>query len=78
MVSGVLSLAERSIRTIMTPRSEMEWIDVSDSEDEIRALLQRAPTACSRSVTGSWTRSSGWSRLGICCLPSTRGNPWQH
>ena len=43
MVSGVLSLAERSIRTIMTPRSEMEWIDVSDSEDEIRALLQRAP-----------------------------------
>ena len=44
MVSGVLSLAERSIHfTIMTPRSEMEWIDVSDSEDEIRALLQRAP-----------------------------------
>ncbi|MGY3901614.1 TerC family protein [Aeromonas lusitana] len=43
MVSGVLSLAERSIRTIMTPRAEMEWIDVNDSTDEIRALLQRAP-----------------------------------
>ncbi|WP_434662809.1 TerC family protein [Aeromonas sp. NJAU223] len=43
MVSGVLSLAERSIRTIMTPRSEMAWIDVNDSPDEIRALLQREP-----------------------------------
>ena len=43
MVTGVLSLAERSIRTIMTPRAEMEWIDVNDSPDEIRALLQRAP-----------------------------------
>ena len=43
MVTGVLSLAERSIRTIMTPRAEMEWIDLNDSIDEIRALLQRAP-----------------------------------
>lgn len=43
MVTGVLSLAERSIRTIMTPRAEMEWIDINDSIDEIRALLQRAP-----------------------------------
>ncbi|AUV15335.1 MULTISPECIES: TerC family protein [Aeromonas] len=40
MVSGVLSLAERSIRTIMTPRSEMEWIDVSDSEDEIIGVVK--------------------------------------
>lgn len=43
MVTGVPSLAERSIRTIMTPRAEMEWIDVNDSPDEIRAPLQRAP-----------------------------------
>ncbi len=43
MVTGVLSLAERSIRTIMTPRSEMAWIDVNDSNDEIRALLQQGP-----------------------------------
>ncbi|MGL4250439.1 MAG: TerC family protein [Aeromonas sp.] len=43
MVTGVLSLAERSIRTIMTPRAEMAWIDINDSSDEIRALLQREP-----------------------------------
>jgi CBS domain containing-hemolysin-like protein len=28
MISGVLTLAERSIRTIMTPRGEISWIDV--------------------------------------------------
>ncbi|MBR7629417.1 TerC family protein [Aeromonas popoffii] len=43
MVTGVLSLAERSIRTIMTPRSDMAWIDVNDSPAEIRAVLQREP-----------------------------------
>ncbi|MBL0533325.1 TerC family protein [Aeromonas dhakensis] len=43
MVTGVLSLADRSIRTIMTPRSEMAWIDVNDTDDEIRALLKQEP-----------------------------------
>ncbi|TMX10068.1 TerC family protein [Aeromonas salmonicida subsp. achromogenes] len=43
MVTGVLSLADRSIRTIMTPRSDMAWIDVNDSVEEIRAVLQREP-----------------------------------
>lgn len=43
MVTGVLSLAERSIRTIMTTHSEMAWIDINDSSDEIHALLQREP-----------------------------------
>lgn len=35
MISGVLSLAERSTRTIMTPRSEIAWLDISDSREEI-------------------------------------------
>lgn len=30
MISGVLSLAERSIRTVMTPRSDIVWLDVTD------------------------------------------------
>ncbi|MDL2307386.1 TerC family protein [Desulfovibrio sp. OttesenSCG-928-C06] len=39
MISGVLSLGERSLRSLMTPRSEMRWIDVNDSPDEIRKEL---------------------------------------
>lgn len=35
MVEGVLSLAERSIRTIMTPRSDIAWLNLNKSFDEI-------------------------------------------
>jgi len=39
MISGVLQLAERPIRLIMTPRAEIDHIDLADSPEEIRAKL---------------------------------------
>ncbi|MBU3824089.1 MAG: TerC family protein [Candidatus Oceanisphaera merdipullorum] len=39
MISGVLSLADRSTRTIMTPRSEIAWLDIGDSREEVLAEL---------------------------------------
>lgn len=35
MVEGVLTLAERSIRTVMTPRSEIGWLNLRKPIDEI-------------------------------------------
>lgn len=35
MISGVLQLAERPIKTIMTPRHELIWIDLNDTPDKI-------------------------------------------
>ncbi len=43
MVSGVLTLSERSIRTIMTPRSDISWIDISDTPERIREQLLDTP-----------------------------------
>lgn len=43
MITGVLSLAERSIRTIMTPRNDISWVDASDSREDITAQLLDAP-----------------------------------
>jgi CBS domain containing-hemolysin-like protein len=43
MVSGVLTLAERSIRSIMTPRTDISWIDIDDDAGTIRAQLTAAP-----------------------------------
>jgi CBS domain containing-hemolysin-like protein len=43
MVSGVLTLADRSIRSIMTPRSEMSWVNLDDEADEILRQLQASP-----------------------------------
>ncbi|AMJ60446.1 hemolysin family protein [Bosea sp. PAMC 26642] len=40
MISGVMRLADRSARALMTPRREVEVIDLSDSADEIRGQLR--------------------------------------
>jgi CBS domain containing-hemolysin-like protein len=43
MVSGVLTLADRSIRSIMTPRSELSWVNLDDDADAILQQLQASP-----------------------------------
>ncbi|ROO42466.1 Membrane protein TerC, possibly involved in tellurium resistance [Pseudomonas sp. NFACC09-4] len=42
MISGVLQLAERPIRTVMTPRAEVDRIDVADSPENIRTRLMHS------------------------------------
>jgi CBS domain containing-hemolysin-like protein len=43
MVEGVLTLADRSIKTIMTPRSDIAWINVRRSFSEIMRGVHDAP-----------------------------------
>ena len=43
MISGVLTLAERSIRTIMTPRGDISWVDCEGDAAEVRAQLLDTP-----------------------------------
>jgi CBS domain containing-hemolysin-like protein len=43
MVSGVLTLSQRSIRSIMTPRSEMSWINLDSDIDTIRRQILETP-----------------------------------
>lgn len=45
MVGGVLTLAERDVRSIMTPRSDISWIDLNETPDQIREKLLSAPHA---------------------------------
>ena len=39
IISGVVRLADRPVREVMTPRTEVDWIDIAASEEEIRAAL---------------------------------------
>lgn len=39
MIAGVLRLGDRAVRAVMTPRTEVDWIDLNASEDEIRRIL---------------------------------------
>ncbi|HSK41194.1 MAG TPA: hemolysin family protein [Arenibaculum sp.] len=42
MIEGVLRLADRPVRSIMTPRHEVVWLDVEDSADQILAEVRGA------------------------------------
>ncbi|MCA0257017.1 MAG: hemolysin family protein [Proteobacteria bacterium] len=42
MISGVMRFADRSARGLMTTRKDVNWIDLTESEDEIRATLMEA------------------------------------
>lgn len=41
MIAGVLRLAERPVRTILTPRSEVQWLDLDAGQDELRGEIDR-------------------------------------
>jgi putative hemolysin len=43
MISGVLRLGDRPVRGLMTPRTDVDWIDLADGEEAIRALLIGTP-----------------------------------
>jgi len=43
MISGVMRLADRTVVGLMTPRTDVEWVDIAASEDEIRAQLIETP-----------------------------------
>jgi putative hemolysin len=43
MIERLLRLADKPVRAIMTPRTEIAWIDQTDSPKEIAATLKSAP-----------------------------------
>ena len=39
IISGIVRLADRPVREVMTPRTEIDWIDIRCTSEEIRAAL---------------------------------------
>lgn len=56
MIAGVLRLGERAVRAVMTPRGEIDWLDVTLPEKEIWAHLE--VTEHSRLPAGDGTPDS--------------------
>lgn len=50
MIEGVLGLADRPVRSIMTPRRDVFWVDLSDDLETIKKELSESPF--SRLVVG--------------------------
>ena len=43
MIAGVLRLGDRTVRGLMTPRTDVDWVDVTGDEAEIREQLIATP-----------------------------------
>ncbi|HET7316494.1 MAG TPA: hemolysin family protein [Sphingomicrobium sp.] len=43
IISGVVRLADRPVREVMTPRTEVDWIDVAASGEELCQALRETP-----------------------------------
>lgn len=43
MLSGVMRLGERVVRELMTPRTEVDWLDLNASEAEMREAIAASP-----------------------------------
>jgi putative hemolysin len=43
MVEGVFSLGDSRVYSLMTPRTEIIWLDIADSPDEIRRKIGESP-----------------------------------
>ncbi|AWU96672.1 hemolysin family protein [Azospirillum ramasamyi] len=50
MIEGVMHLSDRTVRSIMTPRPDLIWLDIDDKPD----------------VVGREIRESGYSRFPVC------------
>ncbi len=50
MVSGIFRLGDRRVGSLMTPRTEVHWLNVNDSDEENRAKI----------------RDCGFSRMPVC------------
>jgi CBS domain containing-hemolysin-like protein len=62
MVSGVLTLAERSIHSVMTPRTEVSWVNLDDEPALIQKQIAQAPHSFFPVCRGSLDNVQGIGR----------------
>jgi len=43
IISGIVRLADRPVREVMTPRTEVDWIDIDSTEQQVREALLATP-----------------------------------
>jgi len=63
IISGVVRLADRPVREVMTPRTEVDWIDADASLDEIRGIVAETPHSRLPIAEGSVDTIVGVARL---------------
>lgn len=77
MVEQVLDLDTRSIQVVMTPRLEINWLDVADPVDELKALIIRNPQTAYPVADGDLDQVLGVVRAEDLLAQSLQGKPFE-
>jgi putative hemolysin len=77
MVQGVFSLSDRRIFSLMTPRSEIAWLDVNDTPEEIRQKIENSPYSRFPVCEDSLDTILGIIQARDLLLESLHGSPLQ-
>ena len=59
IISGIVRLADRPVREVMTPRTDVEWIDINADPEAIRAQIAEMPHTRMPVADGSVDRILG-------------------
>jgi putative hemolysin len=75
MISAVLRLGDRPVRSVMTPRTDVCWIDLDDPEADIRVALATAPHSRIPVARGAVDNIVGVLQLRELIGPAMVGGP---
>ena len=76
MISGVLRLGDRSARAVMTPRTDVEWLDASLPDAELMAELMKARHSRIPLMEGGSDNIVGVVQLRELLPALLAGQPW--
>ena len=75
MISGIVRLADRPVREVMTPRTEIDWIDINAPPDEAREALLSTPHSRIPVADGSVENIVGVLQIGDVLAEALEGRP---
>jgi putative hemolysin len=75
MIDGVLRLADRSVRAVMTPRLDLAWVDRSAGREAIVALLETHRYRRVLVCEGSIDHAVGFIDMADVLAAALRGDP---
>ena len=75
IMSGLMKIANRPVREFMTPRTELDWIDRSASEADIRAAIAASPHSLMPVADGTPDKVVGVAKVREILAVSLAGKP---
>ena len=75
MLAGVVRLAQRPVREVMTPRTEIDWIDINSDEQTLRTEIESSPHSLLPVADGSADKVLGVVKVRDILAAQVAGEP---